>query len=176
MNKWVLSLDLNSRRVEEFLRSDGIIIIIIMYTYHALINALSTHMIHINLNTIFYTHVEHLPKQFTQDIIWKHIHTHTHNDYSRNWVLILIGVEILWEEEAFQFDFKRRQDWAVSMVLWEWIPNVGSKARESHDSCVCIAGFSACGCLLHCLVLSVWIFAGFTCTILMMGVLCIYRD
>ena len=30
-----------------------------MYIYHALINALSTHMIHVNLNMIFYTHVEH---------------------------------------------------------------------------------------------------------------------
>ena len=37
------------------------IIIIIMYIYHALINALSAHMIHINLNMIFYTHVEHSP-------------------------------------------------------------------------------------------------------------------
>ena len=35
--------------------------IIIMYIYHALINALSTHMIHINLNMIFYTHIEHSP-------------------------------------------------------------------------------------------------------------------
>ena len=43
-----------------------IIIIIIMYIYHALINALSVHMIHINLNMIFYTHVEHSPtKRFT---------------------------------------------------------------------------------------------------------------
>ena len=32
-----------------------------MYIYHALINALSTHMIHINLNIIFHTHVEHSP-------------------------------------------------------------------------------------------------------------------
>ena len=38
-----------------------IIIIIIMCIYHALINALSTHMIHINLHMIFYTHVEHSP-------------------------------------------------------------------------------------------------------------------
>ena len=38
-----------------------IIIIIIMYIYHALINALSVHMIHINLNMIFYTHAEHSP-------------------------------------------------------------------------------------------------------------------
>ena len=30
-----------------------------MYIYHALINALSTDTIHINLNTILYTHVEH---------------------------------------------------------------------------------------------------------------------
>ena len=36
-------------------------IIIIMYIYHALINALCAHMIHINLNMIFYTHVEHSP-------------------------------------------------------------------------------------------------------------------
>ena len=34
-----------------------IIIIIIMYIYHALINAVSAHMILINLNMIFYTHV-----------------------------------------------------------------------------------------------------------------------
>ena len=32
-----------------------------MYSYHALINGLSTYTIHINLNTIFYTHVEHSP-------------------------------------------------------------------------------------------------------------------
>ena len=32
-----------------------------MDIYHALINALSAHMIHINLNMIFYTHVEHSP-------------------------------------------------------------------------------------------------------------------
>ena len=36
-------------------------IIIIMYIYHALINALSTHMMHINLNITFYTYVEHSP-------------------------------------------------------------------------------------------------------------------
>ena len=35
------------------------LLIIIMYIYHALINALSAHMIHINLNMIFYTYVEH---------------------------------------------------------------------------------------------------------------------
>ena len=40
-----------------------------MYIYHALINALSAHMIHINLNTIFYvyTHVEHSPTKTIYD-------------------------------------------------------------------------------------------------------------
>ena len=32
-----------------------------MYIYHALINALSAHMTHSNLNMIFYTHAEHGP-------------------------------------------------------------------------------------------------------------------
>ena len=32
-----------------------------MYICHALINALSAHMIHINLTMLFYTHVEHSP-------------------------------------------------------------------------------------------------------------------
>ena len=32
-----------------------------MCIYHALINALSAHKIHINLNMILYTHVEHSP-------------------------------------------------------------------------------------------------------------------
>ena len=36
-------------------------LIIIMYIYHAVINTLSVHTIHINLNMIFYTHVEHSP-------------------------------------------------------------------------------------------------------------------
>ena len=33
----------------------NIIIVIIMYIYHVIINALSAHMLHINLNMIFYT-------------------------------------------------------------------------------------------------------------------------
>ena len=66
-----------------------IIIIIIMYIYHALINALRVHMIHINLNMIFYTHVEHSPtktiyiKYYTEKqthalhTYFTHTHTHT---------------------------------------------------------------------------------------------------
>ena len=68
---------------------------IIIYIYHALINALSTHMIHINLNMIFYTHVEHSPtktiyiKYYTKTKTKCTTNTHTHNDCSRNWALIL---------------------------------------------------------------------------------------
>ena len=39
-------------------------------------------------------------------------------------------MKILSEEEGFQFGFKRWQGWAVSTVGWEWIPNLGSKARK----------------------------------------------
>ena len=56
-----------------------------MYIYHALINALGTHMIHIHLNMIFYTHVEHNPtktiyiKCYTQQQQQqKSLQTHTH--------------------------------------------------------------------------------------------------
>ena len=100
-----------------------------MYIYHALINALRAHMIYVNLNMIFYTHVEHSPTKTIYVRHYTHTHTHTHThirerarDCSRNWVLILIGVEILWEEEGFQYGFKRWQSLAVSKVFWEWIP------------------------------------------------------
>ena len=64
-----------------------------MYMYHVLINVLNIHMIHINLNMIFYTHVEHSPTK-TIYIVVTGIHTHTHN-CGRNWVLILVGMKIL---------------------------------------------------------------------------------
>ena len=49
-----------------------------MYIYHALIKALSAHMIHINLNMIFYTHVdvEHSP---TKTIYIKYYKKQTKN-------------------------------------------------------------------------------------------------
>ena len=84
-----------------------------MYIYHALINALSARMIHINLNMIFYTYVEHIPtktiyiryyterrknKKQNKKTRTTHTHTYTHNDCSRNWGLILAGIKMLWEE------------------------------------------------------------------------------
>ena len=54
--------------------------IIIMYIYHALINALSAHIIDINLNTIFYTDLEHSPTItiYVRYHMETHTHTHTH--------------------------------------------------------------------------------------------------
>ena len=58
-----------------------------MYSYHVLINALSAHFIHFNLNMIFYTHVERSPtktiyiKYYIKikiNALQTHTHTHTH--------------------------------------------------------------------------------------------------
>ena len=82
-----------------------LIIIIIMYIYHVLINTLSTHMIHINLNMISYTQVEHSPTktahQPTQSTIQKYNPPPPPPHCSWNWVLILVGVKLLWEEGGF---------------------------------------------------------------------------
>ena len=64
-------------------------------------------------------------------VLYGNIHT-PRNDCSRNCVLILVGVEILWEEEGFQCGFKRWQGWTVSQVLWVWIPNKWCGV-QSHD-------------------------------------------
>ena len=60
-----------------------LIIIIIMYIYCALINALSAHIIHINLNMIFYTHAEHSPIKNNLRIKY-HTETHTHTHTAVN--------------------------------------------------------------------------------------------
>ena len=55
-------------------------IIIIINIYHALINALSAQVIRINLNTIFYTHVEHSPTKTIYIRYYMETHTHTHTN------------------------------------------------------------------------------------------------
>ena len=45
-----------------------------MYIYHVLINALSAHMIHSNLNMIRYTYAEHSPTK----TIWIRYYMETH--------------------------------------------------------------------------------------------------
>ena len=79
--------------------------LIIMYIHHAFVNALSSPIIHINLNTILYMYVEDRPTKssYIRHYMETHTHTHTHthtiacthNDCSRNWVLILVVAEIL---------------------------------------------------------------------------------
>ena len=49
-----------------------------MYIYHALISVLSTHMIHINLNTIFYTHLAQSHQNNLHKVLYENTHTHTH--------------------------------------------------------------------------------------------------
>jgi len=46
-----------------------------MYIYHALINALSAHMIPINLNMMFYTHVERSQSYPAKPLTLTHTHT-----------------------------------------------------------------------------------------------------
>ena len=50
-----------------------------MYIYLALINALSAHMIHINPNMIFYTHVEHSPTETIYIKYYKKYKKHNNN-------------------------------------------------------------------------------------------------
>ena len=62
-------------RVPRYHLELNISIIMLLYLYHTLINALSAHIIHNNLNTIFYTDVEDSP---TKTIYIRHMETHTH--------------------------------------------------------------------------------------------------
>ena len=40
-------------------------------------------------------------------------------------------MEVLWKNKGFQVRLKRCKSWALPDVLWEWIPNIGSKISES---------------------------------------------
>ena len=63
-----------------------------MYIYHSLINALSAHIIHIKYNTLYV----HRGQSYQNDLskaLYRNTRTHTMT--SRNWVLILVGAEIL---------------------------------------------------------------------------------
>ena len=85
----------SSYKSESASRPIPFVTLIIMCIYHALINAFSSQMIHINLTVIFCTHVEHSPtktiyiKYYTKKNTKKPPPPHTHTDCSRNWVLVL---------------------------------------------------------------------------------------
>ena len=68
------------------------VLTIIMYIDHALSNTPSTHMMHINLNMIFYTHIEHSPTKTTptkhhteRQPPPHHTHTQNHNEFKCVW-------------------------------------------------------------------------------------------
>ena len=79
---------------------------IIMYIYHALINAMSTHIMHINLNMIFCTPVEHSrtktiyikyytkkkKKNTTNTYANTHTHTHTHTTTLQIYIIMFIVI------------------------------------------------------------------------------------
>ena len=54
-----------------------------MYIYHALINALSAHTIHINLNMILYIYTRRAQsyQNNLHKVLDAHTHTHTHSLY-----------------------------------------------------------------------------------------------
>ena len=104
-----------------------------MYIYHALINALSTHMIHISLHMIFYTHVAHSPTKtiYVHKVLYKKKRKkalHTHNDCSRNWVLILVRMEILGEEEGFQYTHVSNNSYLVTR--FQYPADIPSRSPE----------------------------------------------
>ena len=49
-----------------------------MHIYYVLINIRSAHMLHINLDTLFHTHVEHSPTKTIYIKYYMETHTHTH--------------------------------------------------------------------------------------------------
>ena len=55
-------------------------VIIKMHIYYVFINTLSAHMVQINLDTLFYMHVEHSPTKtiYVKYYIYGNAHTHTH--------------------------------------------------------------------------------------------------
>jgi len=60
---------------------------IIRYIYHTRLNALSAHIIQINLKAIVYTHVEHSPAKtiYIKYYMEKQAHTYTHTrDYNHS--------------------------------------------------------------------------------------------
>ena len=79
-----------------------VIIIIIMYIYHPLFNALSAHMRHINLNTTFYTYIWYYMETHARARAHTHARTHARTHTQKvmfvmllNW-FVSLNFELLW--------------------------------------------------------------------------------
>ena len=103
------------------------LVILIMYIYHALINALSAHIMHINLNAIYVrrgqSYQNNLPKALygnTHTHAYTCMHMHKKNDCNRNWVYIDISwggntVSTIYSTETHTGSF-------VFNTFWSWKP------------------------------------------------------
>ena len=69
--------------------------------YHVLISALSAHMIHINLNTIFCTHIEHSPTKtiYIYKVMCVCVCGNTHTD-TMIVAEVALGIDISWSGNA----------------------------------------------------------------------------
>ena len=74
-----------------------------MYIYHVLFNALSAYMIHINLNTIFYTHAEHSPTKTIYMTIIMYIYHVLVNTLNAHMILINLNMIFYTHREPAQF-------------------------------------------------------------------------
>ena len=102
---------------------------LIMYFTHSTPWALTWYITY-RLTTVFFTHVENCPTKTVY--IWHYMDTHKrmhiHTITSRNWVLILVRKYC---EKRKVFSLALKDGRVEVKVLWEQIPNVGFKARES---------------------------------------------
>ena len=66
-----------------------------MYIYHALISTLTAHMIHINLNTIFCTHVELRPTKTIyikyDKVLYRKTDKHSHHTHTHTMAVAETG-------------------------------------------------------------------------------------
>ena len=95
-----------------------------MYIYNALINALSTHMIHINLNMILYMHVEHSPTKTVYMKYYTETHTHTHKPQQIQMCLTLICItlcELCWSWHCFTVCVKCGFKGSCRPVVQVWL-------------------------------------------------------
>ena len=101
-----------------------------MYSYHALLNALSAHMIRINLNTIFYTHVE---QNNLNEVLYgpppppQHTHTHTYTH-------ILLNVQVF-TVVCFVNNIRRYTDVHVFMIT---NPGIQISAQTGANGEMCL--------------------------------------
>ena len=130
-----------------------------MYIYDALINALSAHMIHINLNMIFYTHIEHSPTKYffknaqqTDTQTYTYIWTWSH--VSRNKLIYSLRHPLCWRRvfRAFAVLVERRlikKRWQCDHFSSSVVITHFTICRICHNKCYSIIIFGLDFAMLH---------------------------